>query len=345
MVDGVSGNNSDKIWQKIANTTQDCEYLNGLDKQVDSILKGKKEIDISKLRKNSLFANLSEKELDRFNQIIALDGNSHSVSRDELKILYAMTDGKLKEDAFTFDFSVAEHTDSALQEATTKEYQAFVENITANDSEVRHIRRVDISKYDRAKSFEQKIQSTDPNEVMLAISDEIMTDYVNPKTGEKMTITKIVSEIAKFVKANPMMGYEDICANIKQQLGVDISNYGRYRGSGDHYQIGDWKIDTEEGVFSRKTIYNAKTNQAISGQDADWSKNTPDTIPNTQGFTFIIDTYADDDGNILKFKRQKDVDTIQPSGLTIYKHGDVKTITYNISETLDPAIYNFVYSD
>ena len=354
MVNNVNGNNDNvgKIWTKIRKATTDDEYLKGLDAKVNSIMKGKKTVDIEQLKNNSVYSNMDTETLARFNKIAKLDGDAKSFSKDEIRLLYALSDAKLVNNQFEFDLKW-ENTDlSALKEATSKdkfgELELFVENLTEDDSTARHIKTVDTSKFDKSKPLADKLKSDNPDEVMSAINDEIMTDYVNPKTGKKMPVTEVVSLVSKFVKENSHMDYDDICKNINEKYGIPISDYEKGRGLDGSYKIGDWEIRSSGGIISApRSITNKKTGQCILGQDTNWNKKTIDTIPNTDGYLFMINTYSDKDGNTIEFNTQNEVDTIQPSGAAVYgPDGAKQNVKYDIEETIDPSIYGFIpYND
>ena len=343
MVENVNNGNVGKIWTKIRNATSDSKYLKGLDAKINSVMQGESTVSTEKIMNDSVFANMDEKTRIRFNKIAGLDGNAKSFTRDELRILYALADAKLVDNKFEFDLKWDNTEQSALKEAKSEaniggeaigEMEVVVDNLTADNSTARHIKIVNTSEFDKSKPLAEKLKSENPDEVMTAINNEIMTDYVNPLTGKKMPITEIASFVLRYTRENPLMGKDEIAGNIQKEYGIPI-NYTSSDKNGP-YTVGDWKID-------KSGISNEKTGQRLTGKLARWESNTFESIPNVNGYIFMIDTYSDKNGNVIKFKTQNEVDTIQPSGATVYgPNGAVQQIKYDIEETVDPSVYGFV---
>lgn len=195
MVESMSGvpNGDGKNYVGIKDTTTNKEYKNIINAKINSILNGKKEISINELKKNSLFQNMDKKTEDRFNAIAGIDGNTETLSADELKILYALADGKLVKgsdgkEKFNFDGKMENANGSALKDAYHKEIIEVIKNLAPQSSSkfikafndyTRHTTTIDKSKLGAGKTYEQQLKSSDSNEVMNAINNNTLTEFTD----------------------------------------------------------------------------------------------------------------------------------------------------------------------
>ena len=150
-----------------------------------------------------------------------IDVNDYSVSifleKKNNELLNIISNNK-----FEFDLKWDNTEQSALKEAKSEaniggeaigEMEVVVDNLTADNSTARHIKIVNTSEFDKSKPLAEKLKSENPDEVMTAINNEIMTDYVNPLTGKKMPITEIASFVLRYTRENPLMGKDEIAGN------------------------------------------------------------------------------------------------------------------------------------
>ena len=332
MVDGINGNGNGKEWIKINDTTQDKEYQSALDKKINSILGGKETISVGKLRKNSLFSNLSETAQKRFNDIAKVDGDDKTFSAQELRVLYSLADAKLENNQFKFDTNPEIDGNSGLEQATDKEVNTVIQNLVQSDVRKR-TETIDTSKYDRTKPFADKVQSNDVDEVMLAMHDKLSVG-INKSTGKPLSVIQAVLLLKQCVDKE--MSYEGGCKAFTEMTGIEASNFDRLRcvGDGDSFNIGDWEYD-------KGHMTNAKTGEVLELEQTDWINTTSHTVPASDGSFAYIKSYDDGNGTKVQFKYGDD-ENIAPTSADVTINGENKTINYNSKLRIDPEIYNYL---
>ncbi len=332
MVDGINSNGNGKEWINCYNTTQDKDYLNALDKKIASILGGKETISVDKLRKNSVFSNLSKAAEERFNDIAKMDGDAKTLSADELRVLYSLADAKLENNQFKFDTNFEIDGNSGLEQATDKEVNAMIQNLVKSDARKR-IETLDTSKYDTKKAFADKIQSNDVDEVMLAMRDKLSVG-INKATGESLSIVQAVLLLERCVKTEH--GYDEGCNAFTQMTGIPASDFQRLRcpGDGDSFTIGDWKYD-------RGNLTNSKTGESLTIERVGWRNTTTHTVPASDGNFAFVKSYNDGNGTSLQFK-YGDAENIAPTSANVTVNGETRSISYSPKLLVDPNIYNYL---
>lgn len=347
MVDNINtSQGNSKEWIMLDKTTKDAEYNKVLDKKINSILQGQETISLQTLKKNSLFSNLSEKALERFNYIAGIDGDNKSFNAEELKVLLALSDATLKNNQFVFDNSYKINNNSGLIEATDNEVESMIQNLVKSNVRAR-IKQVDTSKYDRNQEFSKKIKSSDANEVMLALSDELQSGYTD-KTGKKISILQAVMMFENFKWQYPKMDYEALQNKFKEETGIQIEDFGRYRGpGGDRYKIGDWEYDIPENLgenkeFDTKILYNRKTGEKLKlSYTKSWYNSTNYTVPAANGFMFYVQEYKNKDSSTsIKFNYE-DSENLAPTSAEVQSSGENKVVKYNPVFYIDTELYNF----
>lgn len=348
MVDNINGsNNNPKEWKKLGDTSKDKDYNQVLDKKINSILNGKETISLQQMKKNSLFSNLSEKALERFNYIAGIDGDNTTFNAEELKVLFALSDATLKDNQFVFDGKYSADNNSGLVEATDSEVEIMIQNLVTSNARTR-TKPVDTSKYDRTKDFEEKINSSDVNEVMLGLSDKVSSGYIDKRTGESISILQAVIMFEDFKWTHDRdMSYEECQAAFKEETGIQIENFGRYRGmDGDRYQIGDWKYDIPEKLGEPqkqgvKVLLNEKTGEKIIlSSTKRWYNSTNHTVPAANGYMFFLKEYKNNEGTSIKFN-YGDEENMAPTSATVRTNGNISDIQYDPIFYIDPDLYNF----
>lgn len=347
MVDNIKGSQGvPKEWKSINGASNDKEYNQLLDEKINSILKGKETISLQQLKKNSLFANMSDKALERFNYIAGIDGDASTFNSEELKVLFALSDASLKENKFVFDNSYKVDNKSGLVEATDKEVKGMIKNLVSSNARIR-TKAVDVSKYDRTKNISEKIGSDDVNEVMLGLSDELPSGYTDKKTGKNISILQAVIMFEDFKLHNRNLDYEECQKAFYEETGVKIEDFDRYRGmGGDTYKIGDWKYDIperlgEEEEYDAKILLNKKTGEKIKlSYTKSWRNSTSHTVPATNGIMFYLKEYKNNDGTSIKFNYDND-ENVAPTSAEVKTNGNKKTVQYDSMFFIDPDLYNF----
>ena len=316
MVDNIKGSQGvPKEWKSINGASNDKEYNQLLDKKINSILKGKETISLQQLKKNSLFANMSDKALERFNYIAGIDGDASTFNSEEV-------------------------------EATDKEVKGMIKNLVSSNARIR-TKAVDVSKYDRTKNISEKIGSDDVNEVMLGLSDELPSGYTDKKTGKNISILQAVIMFEDFKLHNRNLDYEECQKAFYKETGVKIEDFDRYRGmGGDTYKIGDWKYDIperlgEEQEYDAKILLNEKTGEKIKlSYTKSWRNSTSHTVPATNGIMFYLKEYKNNDGTSIKFNYDND-ENVAPTSAEVKTNGNKKTVQYDSMFFIDPGLYNF----
>lgn len=347
MVDNVNrSQGTPKEWTKIDNTLKDKEYNQVLDKKVNSILNGEETISLEKLKNNSLFSNLSEKALERFNYIAGIDGDNSTFNGEELKVLFALSDASLKNEQFVFDNSYKVDKNSGLVEATDNEVESMIQKLVSSNARTR-TKPVDVSKYDRTKGFSEKIKSDDVNEVMLGLSDKLPSGFTDKRTGKSVSILQAVMMFEDFKWTNSRMSYEELQTAFKEETGIQIEDFGRYRGmGGDKYKIGDWKYDIPENLREDeqqgvKVLYNEKTGEKIIlSTTRRWRNTTNHTVPAANGYMFYLNEYKNNEGTSIKFNYGDD-ENLAPTSAEVRTDGNNQTIQYGQTFSIDPDLYNF----
>lgn len=339
MVDGVNNNN--KVWTKIDTTIKDKEYINQLDKKIMSILNGKQSINIEDLKKNSLFANMSDSAKQRFEDIANIDGNKNNFTAEELKVLYSLSDATLINNSFQFDGKYSTDKNSGLEQATQKEVQLIKENFVSEDIRKRYS-TVDKNKFNNnKKTFEQKLTSSNVDEVMSTIQDKISSGYTDKRTGKPISITQAVVSFEKFVNDKSFDNnyedfYQDVAKDFESQTGIPVSNFERLRtfGDGDSFTIGDWQ-------YTQGEITNQKTGETIKGKRATWYNSASNTVPAVDGSIYFIQEYQDKNkGTSITFNYENP-ENAAPTSASVNENGKQQAIKYNEKSTIDPSLYNF----
>ena len=346
MVDNVNNSsNNPKEWSNLNKTSNDKEYNQLLDKKINSILNCKETISLQKLKKNSLFSNLSEKALERFNYIAGIDGDNTTFNSEELKVLFALSDATLNDNKFVFDGKYNVDNNSGLVEATYNEVERMIQNLVTSNARTR-TKAVDASKYDRSKDFAEKINSSDIDEVMLGVSDKCPSGFTDKRTGESISILQAVIMFEDFKWTHDRdMRYEECQAAFKEETGIQIENFGRYRG-GDTYKIGDWKYDVPENLgepqkHGIKVLLNEKTGEKIIlSTTKRWYNSTNHTIPASNGYMFFLKEYKNNEGTSIKFN-YGDEENLAPTSAEITTNSNHKSIQYTPKFFIDPNLYNF----
>lgn len=341
--------NNSKEWKTIDGATKNKEYNQLLSQKINSILNGKETISFQNLKKNSLFSNLSEKALERFNYIAGIDGDATTFNAEELRVLFALSDASLKDNQFVFDNSYKVDDNSGLVEATNNEVERMIQTLVNSNARTK-TRSVDVSKYDRTKEFSAKISSSDVNEVMLALSDECPSGYTDKRTGENVSILQAVVMFEDFAKTKIReLDAKEIPAAFKEETGIEIEDFGKYRGVGGYtYKIGDWKYDVpenfgEEGLeFGDKVIYNEKTGEKIKLSNTKlWINSSSHTVPSANGYMFYLREYQNKDNSIsIKFNYGES-ENIAPTSAEVRTNDNSQTIQYDPMFFIDPNLYNF----
>lgn len=330
MLDGI---NSNKEWVNVDKTTKDKEYQSELDKKITSILNGQQTVSADKLRKNSLFSNISAKAEERFNDIARMDGDGSSFSADELKVLFSLADAKLENNQFKFDMNFEVDKNSALEQANNREVNAMIKNLVQNDDVAKRIETVDTSKYNRTKAFKNKIKSDDVDEVMLAVQDKLSVG-INKSTGKSISVTQAVLLFQKCLR-DASYDRESAYKLFKDVTGIEASDYDQCRCPGDNLslKIGDWSYD-------KGTITNNKTGEVLHVKNTNWVNSTTHTIPAANGKLIYIESYSDGQGTNITFNYGDD-ENIAPTSANITVDGKNSTVNYNPKYRVDPDLYNF----
>ncbi len=332
-IDGQNDNSFE--YTGIKETTKNKNYQNMLEQKINSILDGKETISVEQLKKNSLFSNLSDKALERFNDIAGLDGDNTTFNADELKVLYAMADASLKDNKFVFDGEFAIDKNSGLEEATDKEVAVFKQNLGSNA--LKHLQKADTSKYSGNKTFTERVASDDVNESMYAVQQKIMTDYTDPNTGENLSITQIIARFDKFEagNSNNVSGdyYKEIAKAFTQETGIPVSDYDQYRNS-TIITVGDWRLDAS-------TLTNTKTGEELEVNHGQWGNTTDHTVPAADGYFCSIKSYNDGQGTSVKYTYGDD-ENLAPTGSAITLQGDTTSHKFDRQDPIDPDLYGFV---
>lgn len=333
MLDGVNGNGSGKEWVKINNATQDKEYQNALDKKINLILGNKKNISVDKLRNNSVFSKLSDAAEKRFNDIAGMDGDAKTVSREELRVLYSLADAKLENNQFKFDTNLEIDGNSGLEQATDKEVNIIIQNLVPKSDLRKRIETIDTSKYDRSKSFADKVQSNDIDEVMLAMKDKLSVG-INKSTGKPLSVVQAVLLLEQCV--DKTHDYDGGCKMFTRMTGIPASNFERMRcfGDGDSFTIGKWKYDCGN-------MTNTESGETLELSRTGWRNTTTHTVPASDGKLAYIQSYDNGKGTKLQFKYGDD-ENIAPTSASVTVNNETKIINYNQKLRVDPDVYNFL---
>ena len=337
MVDSINNNNGKK-WTKLSDTTKDKDYQAQLGKKINSILNGTETISIEKLRQNSLFKDLSEQATIRLNQLSGIDGDRTSFNADELKVLFSLTDASLQNDSFVFDGKYVADKNSGLEQATDDEVKVMIQNLVQNDVRKR-IETVDVSKYDKTKTFEAKVSSGDVDEAMLAVQDKL-TLGTNKSTGKPLSVPQAVIMLKEYVHKEH--GYKEGCKAFTEATGIPASNFSRLRcmGDGDSFVVGDWEYRGAATLNGKNSkITNVKTGEVVYVKTSSWRNTTNHTIPATNGDVCMIQRY--DDGNTLVEFTYGDDENIAPTSSNVTINGETKNVHYNKKFRIDPELYNY----
>ena len=341
MVDNINNFGNGKEWTKIDATTKDTQYKNELDKKISSILNGEETISISDLQKNSMFANLSEKAMQRMDYIASIDGDKTTLNSEELRVLMSLADATLKNNTFVFDGKINPDKNSGLEQANERELKAVIKNLVINNAK-KKISTVDTSKFDQSKDFTTKIASADVDESMFAMQEKLKTDFIDKNTGKNLSLPQIIVKFTDFVKKSYDKDYdnfyEDVCLDFEAETGIKVSNFDRCRcmGDGDTFIIGDWK-------YEQGNITNTKTGEKIQVKRSAWGITDETTVPAANGNFCRILEYNDGKGTTVKYN-YNDSENLAPTGVNITSNGEFKTVNYERKETIDPNLYNFVES-
>lgn len=332
-------NNSPKQWTKINDTTKNKEYQAQLEKKISSILDGKETISVDKLKQNSLFNSLSEQAALRFNQIAGIDGDKTTFNADELKVLFSLTDASLQNDKFVFDGKDAVDSNSGLEQANDNEVKAMIKNLVQSDMRKR-IETIDTRKYDNTKTFDDKINSSDVDEAMLAVQDKL-TLGINKSTGKPISIVQASMLLKDLVKEAD--GYDAACALFTERTGISASNFDRLRcmGDGDSFTIGDWKYEGAATINKDSgRITNTKTGETVNIRYSLWRNSTNHTVPASNGWVCMVNSYDDGKNTKIKFTYD-DGENIAPTSAKVTTDGTTKNINYNQKFKIDPEVYNY----
>lgn len=335
-LDNVNNSNAHiKKWETVDTTTQDKEYKNILDKTINSILNGEKTISVDKLKENSLFLNLSEKGLERFNYIAGIDGDTKSFNVEELRVLFSLSDASLKNNKFVFDAKYDTDMDSGLEQAYDSEVENMIKNLVTSNVRKR-IKSTDITKFDRSKDFVEKVASNDVDESMLAMQDKLQSGFVDKRTGNPVSITKAIVMFYDFMEQNRGLLYDESQKQFEELTGIKISDFQRLRcmGDGDSFILGDWK-------YNRGEITNTVTGEKLEVLTSSWRDSKPHTVPAAKGNICLIKSYQDGKGTTVKYNYD-DSENIAPTSADITINGEFKKVNYEKKFSVDPELYNFI---
>ncbi len=262
-----------------------------------------------------------------------MDGDGKTVSREELRVLYSLADAKLENNQFKFDTNLEIDGNSGLEQATDKEVNTIIRNLVPKSELRKRIETIDTSKYNRRKSFADKVQSNDIDEVMLALKDKLSVG-INKSTGKPLSVVQAVLMLEQCV--DKTHDYGSGCKMFTRMTGIPASDFSRLRcmGDGDSFTLGDWKYD-------RGHMTNGKTGETLELDRVFWRNTTTHTVPASDGYFTYIQSYDDGNGTKLQFKYGDD-ENIAPTSASVTVNNETKMINYNQKLRVDPDVYNFL---
>lgn len=381
------GNQSNKPKIDLKDVSKDTAYQAYLDKKVNSIMGGQDTMPYMDLvkRSPSIFIPSVKKDCSTLLGIANLDGDAMSFSREEVKILITLKEADLETGANgAKKLVVSPHEDyppygrSGLSDASESDIEGLIKSYEKNpqkaDAEIQNYRAgiqltkvVDEQQFrdknsefeERNKPLEQKLQSTNPNDVLKAINDETMTDFVDPKTGQKVNIIDVPVKFDTYIRQalKNKTSDEELFKKFEAETGVKISKLDTY-GSGKYtYKVGDYSVKfpavRDKGQYI--TIDNLKTGVSVLGRQLEWEPQNNNAVPNQKGAFFCIFNYADRKAGVsAKFFDDRDQSpslvyshvfeqqgSIQPKVGYITIMGDTNSITYEPNKKIDYSLYHF----